>query len=304
MNMTELRVRSRLSPAALEARVGKILTEGDYDVLLTGPTRVAGPDGRLLCVYLPGVLKAETEVAYPVLTTIRAGSNNRGLASGTAQRVQQNKQFRAKPVTSSIIGAFEASGYYKFCRLTTWTAREAEGRWPELLPYFQAVADHFKQYVPDRYAAQMRYVKETDPAWVIPGTPYTTVTVNNSYPTGVHQDAGDLDEGFSCLAVARRGNYTGGRLTFPEFRIAVDLQDGDLMMMDAHQWHGNTKMRCECGNVLGDSEGSRGTRPCLTCGAERVSVVLYYRTKMRSCGSSAEEAEKAQAWAEKVSLGS
>ena len=112
--------------------------------------------------------------------------------------------------------------------------------------------------------------------------PWTTVTVNNTYPTGVHKDQGDLDEGFSNLAVLRRGDYAGGHLTFPRYRVAVNMQDGDLILMDAHEWHGNTQMRL-------DSED-----------AERISVVLYYRTNMITCGTAEEEIEHAKRTASKA----
>ena len=45
-------------------------------------------------------------------------------------------------------------------------------------------------------------------------------------------------------------------------------------IMDAHQWHGNT-------NIVKQSED-----------AERISLVLYYRTDMMFCGTMEAEAEK------------
>lgn len=293
--LTELRVRSRITAEALDARKQKILTERDYDVLMTGPTRVMGPDGRPLCVYLPGAVRDVMTEAYPILTTIRGTSENRGYASGTGQKFTQNKHDRARPVMSSILGSFEASGFYKYCRLTSWTAHEMHARWPQLLPLFQSIAEEFERHVPDRYAAQMKYAGGTAVDWMIEGTPFTTITLNNTYSTGVHQDKGDLDEGFSCLAVARRGLYAGGTLTFPEYRVAADMQDGDLILMDAHAWHGNTEMRCGC-------DGGRhvlASGPCEVCDAERISVVCYFRTNMVRCGNAEEEATRSVEWAER-----
>jgi hypothetical protein len=146
--------------------------------------------------------------------------------------------------------------------------------------------------VNDRYEAQMAEIDRTHPDWVVPGTPFTTITVNNTYPTGVHTDKGDLDAGFSTIAVLRRGSYTGGRFVFPEFRVAVDLQDGDLILMDAHQWHGNTALVCACGD--------KRTSSCRACGAERISVVSYFRTAMTSCGSEEEENQRAVEYREKT----
>lgn len=301
--LTELRVRSKLTSEAMEARKKKVLSDEDHDVLLRGPTRIMGPTGKPLCVYLPGAVKDDMATAYEVLTTIRGLTENRGYASGTDQKFQQNNLMRAKPVMSSILGAFEASGFYKYCRLTSWTAKEMEDRWPTLLPLFQTIAGRFEEYVPERFANQMREVGKTSADWIIDGTPFTTITVNNTYSTGVHQDKGDLDEGFSCLAVARRGEFTGGKLTFPEYRVAVDMQDGDLILMDAHAWHGNTAIQCTCREEV--TPGSFGERrvlsdgPCPDCGAERISVVAYFRTNITKCGDRVEEGERAVAWAER-----
>jgi hypothetical protein len=293
--LTELRVRTKLTNDAMEQRKRKVLTDADHDVLLKGPSRVQAPDGRPLCVYLPGAVAAEMAEAYPVLTTIRTTTDNRGDASGTTEKQMAGKIQRSKSVMSSILGSFESSGFYKYCRLTSWTAKEMEQRWPTLLPLFQTIGRAFEEHVPGRFQAQMKQVDKCAPDWIIDGTPFTTITVNNTYSTGVHQDKGDLDEGFSCLAVARRGDFKGGRLTFPEYRVAVDMQDGDLILMDAHAWHGNTAINCGCD----DGERVLTDGPCADCGAERVSVVAYFRTNMVKCGDVGQEQERAVAWAER-----
>lgn len=151
-----------------------------------------------------------------------------------------------------------------------------------LYPYIQAVAEHFKEHVPLRYERQAEQAERTHPDWVIPRTPFTTVTVNNTYATGVHQDAGDLQAGFSCLSVLRRGQYTGSHLVFAEWRLAVDMQDRDLLLMDAHDWHGNV-------DITPESED-----------AERVSTVFYFRTKMIECGSLREEVRRGVKSAERL----
>lgn len=291
--ISSLRVRSRLSADSLAAVRGKVLGDDSYDVLLTGPTRVARPDGQLLCVYLPGVMRsALTEEHYAILHSLRsAKTNNRGLASGSRLiQVGEQKRAYSMHVSSSILGSFDPGGTFNFCRLTAWTGKHLP-EWEALRPALQTVAAHLKSQVPDRYEAQMEEIRKTHPDWVVPGTPFTTITVNNTYPTGVHTDKGDLDKGFSTIFTLRRGDYTGGRFVFPEFRVAVDLQDGDLILMDAHQWHGNTALTCACGD--------RRTSYCGTCQAERISVVSYMRTAMTTCASEKEEIAKAVAYREK-----
>lgn len=292
--MISIRVRSRISPAELEAKVGKVIGDDAYNVLLTGPTRVFMPDGRPLCVYLPGAMQgAATEEHYEILHSLRKEvvTFNRGLASGSERvRVGTTKRKYAMGVSSGILGSFDPSGTFKFCRLTAWTGRNLP-QWQALQPVLQRVARELEHHVPDRYEAQMEEIRQTHPDWVVPGTPFTTVTVNNTYPTGVHTDKGDLDKGFSTIFTMRRGSYSGGVFVFPEYRVAVDLKDGDLILMDAHQWHGNTPITCACGERL--------TTACGTCGAERISVVSYMRANMVRCGSEAQETARAVAHREK-----
>lgn len=292
--LSSLRVRSRLHPEALERLKGKVLGDDSYDALLTGPARVFMPDGKLLCVYLPGAMEGHvSEGQYAVLHSLRRDkTNNRGPASGS-QMVQVGEQKRsyAMHVSSNILGAFDPGGTFKFCRLTAWTGRNLP-QWELLRPVLGRVAEQMQAHVPDRYGAQMEEIGRTHPDWVVPGTPFTTITVNNTYPTGVHTDKGDLDKGFSTIFTLRRGSYSGGRFVFPEFRVAVDLQDNDLILMDAHQWHGNTAITCSCGKRL--------TAFCDDCGAERISVVSYMRTAMTNCGSEAEEVRKAVAYRERT----
>lgn len=285
--MISIRVRSRISPEELELKKGRVIGDDAYNLLLTGPATVYGPTGKPLCVYLPGAMAGLiTPEVYQVLHGLRTEvSDNRGMAGATARfRIGEQKRTYARPLSSAIVGAIDPGGTFKYCRLTAWTGRHL----PEfelLRPVLQQVAVHMHAYVPDRFDAQMDEIASTHPDWVVPGTPFTTVTVNNTYPTGVHTDKGDLDKGFSTIFCVRRGSYSGGLFVFPEYRVAVDLQDNDLVLMDAHQWHGNTAIVCSCGTRL--------LGYCTTCGAERISVVSYMRTQMTACGSEAEEIAKA-----------
>jgi hypothetical protein len=292
---SDLRVRSKLADGLMEDRAGKCPGDVDYDVLLTGPTRLTKLDGKPLAVYLPGAMRAAVDApgVYDVLHDLRTRqSRNRGEASGT-RRIAPGHGARGstRPISSAIIGAFDPSGQQKYCRLTSWTGQNLPS-WELLHPVLQQVAANFREHVPERYAAQLQAAEATDPAWVVPRTPFTTVTVNNSYPTGTHRDKGDLDAGFSTITTLRRGEYAGGKLVFPQYRVAVDLKHGDLILMDAHEWHGNTIMTCVC--------GARMNGYCALCHAERISVVAYYRTKLADCGSPEEERDKADRYRERT----
>ena len=282
------RASKRFPPGA----AGRPLTDDDYDVLLVGDTDVYSPSGKRVACYRRNVVSAEAaDTAYPFLRKIAMfRSMNRGLASGGLRRkpikkdgtvskttVTLNRETgKAMPVPSAIYGYFDRAPRFPFCRQTSFLAKQVEP-WAAVRPLLDQVAAVFADAVPDRHAVQMAHADRTHPDFRIAGTPWTTMTVNKSWPTAMHKDAGDLDAGFSCLVVLRKGQYDGCRLVLPEFRVAVDLRHGDVLYFNAHEWHGNTPM----------TKGSDD--------AERVSVVLYFRTEMVDCGSAASELQRAKA---------
>lgn len=285
--LVELRLRTRIPDDELESKVGKILTEDDFNIVPTGDCKILKPNGQVLAIYRKGIIPPELrEATWPILHELRVhGTSNRGLASGTPRVKGPGTRSYAMTVPSALLGSFEPAGPVKFCRLTAWTGTETE-KYRELWPLFEFIGERMLVDAPDRYAAQMAEVSKTHPDWVIPGTPFSTITVNNSYPTGVHTDSGDLDAGISTIACFREGSYKGAVLVFPEYRVGIDMQDSDLLLMDAHSWHGNTDFdppikRSMTGKIEGEPPAF-----------ERISVVSYFRTKMVECEAATDESEK------------
>jgi hypothetical protein len=79
----EVRLRNRVAREEIAAREGFIPTADYYAVELVGPARVLQPDGRPLCVFLPGALRDELGQVVDQLSAIRHETRNRGAASGT-----------------------------------------------------------------------------------------------------------------------------------------------------------------------------------------------------------------------------
>jgi hypothetical protein len=291
MSMTEFRFRSKFDREQMEQMVGRMLKPEDVDVQLIGPTRVLKTDGSPLCVYLPGALNDLKEQAWEILHTLKGSyTSNRGYASGSERVSGAGKRTYARAVDSAVLGSMDPAGPQQYCRLTAWTGTENE-RWRALWPTFQRIGDLLREHVPDRWGNQMEAAKQTDEHWLVPGTPFTTITVNNTYATAVHTDKGDLETGFSTLACLRRGEFKGGWICFPEYRVGADLQDGDLLLMDAHAYHGNTPF-----DPMPEYEVSG--RLAKDPGFERISIVSYFRTKMVGCGSEADELERERIYAE------
>jgi hypothetical protein len=272
--------------------LGRRMLPQDIVLKAEGDCTVYKPSGeRLLTLRRAAVNREAADAAYPFLHWLRnRKTNNRGHfgASGRNKRVLASGQLSrtnigGQPVASAVVGSSDRYARIPYCRACAASMERPE-EWAACFPYVQQVARVFESVAPDRYAAQMVAAAKTHPAYVVPGTPFTTLTVNNTFAGGCHRDAGDLPEGFGIISVLRQGSYRGGELVFPRFGVAVDLQDRDVIAFDPHEVHGNTPIHGAVGPAGDPDHG----------GHERISVVFYFRTGMLDCLSPAEERERAK----------
>ncbi len=277
---------------------GEKIDESYYDLLIPGdqPADVYKPDGSPLLKYRPGWFPKE--MVDSVLPTCRKAAtlnDNRGTAAGdialtpvrNADVVGWNsekgnhykevkrdgtlsKTTRGGLVHSGIIGYFDRSARFPFCRQTAFLIHQA-AKWKKFLPYIRRADEGFREFMPERWQAQRDWASRTANDWVIPESTFTTVTVNKNFQTAVHKDAGDLHDGFGVMSCLRNEKYEGGNLCFPEYRVALSMGNGGLCLADVHEWHGNTPLRN------------------LRVGYERITLVFYYREHMIHCKSAREE---------------
>lgn len=174
----------------------------------------------------------------------------------------------ANSVHSGIAGWFDRYPRIPYGRATSYTRDNFE-KFSMAFPFLQTLSKGFKELMPWRYGNQMEAAAKIDSSFLVPGTPFTTITVNKTFRTAAHYDAGDLTTGLSNLLVlSNNGNYSGGYLVAPEYRVAVNVRPGDLLLINNHEvMHGNTPI------VLEDDV------------AERISLVCYFREKMLELGS-------------------
>jgi hypothetical protein len=181
------------------------------------------------------------------------------------------------------------------CRLTSYTQLYFK-QYNAGIPYIEKIDDLFKKLVPDRYKVQYNRAKG-NPAFQIADTSFSSVTINRNFRTGLHQDAGDLREGFGNLSVIERGKYKGGYTIFPRYKVGVNLRTGDFVAMDVHEWHCNTELfetaedkafNKKLSKIHNDDEktGTLGGDKPFT----RISFVCYLREKIRGCKSSETQA--------------
>jgi hypothetical protein len=129
--------------------------------------------------------------------------------------------------------------------------------------------------MPIRHDAQLGKVLDTPREFILDSPNYysvfTTVTANKSWRTAAHSDKGDLKEGFGALTVM--GDFGGCHLIFPKYRVAVKYREGDILLADVHQTHGNTALLFPDGSPCTEEN-----KP------ERLTCVFYYQAKMSKCG--------------------
>ena len=168
------------------------------------------------------------------------------------------------------------------CRETAFN-RDNPELWKNALSFLKKCDSIFKQLEPTKYNLQ-RTAADLSPDFVIPGTAFSTVTINYSWRTGMHKDTGDFEDGFGNLIVIEdpynKNTYKGCYLGFPRFKVCVDVKTGDFLGMNVHEWHCNTEF-------IGTSKTIYGNFSDIDIKNNwyfnRMSIVLYLRKKMINC---------------------
>ena len=165
----------------------------------------------------------------------------------------------AQTVLSGIAGYFDRYPRIPHGRACTYNDKNPE-KFAKCFPYVNKLNEVFKKELPVRWGNQNACAQKLDPRFLIDKTVFTTLTINYNWRTAGHRDAGDLSSGFSNISGVGKG-WKGYVFTLPEWKIGVNLQPGDLLLVNNHEGiHTNTE-------GLGEDN-------------DRVSIVAYFREKM------------------------
>jgi hypothetical protein len=165
------------------------------------------------------------------------------------------------------------------CRMTKFT-KEQTDKWKSTFAFFKTIDKIFEKLTPEAHKKQKERASMT-PDYQILDTAFSTATINYNWQTALHRDAGDFKDGFGNLVILEdprttRMKWKGGFLGFPQYKIAVDVRNGDYLAMDVHQWHANTEII-----PFNDSYNNLKTRIQLE--HARLSIVSYLRKNMIKC---------------------
>lgn len=179
-----------------------------------------------------------------------------------------SKTTYANVVNSGIAGWYDRYPRIPYGRPTTYT-RDNPEKFAKAYPFLQSLAKGFEDMLPWRYGNQKRAADSIDPKFVVPGTPFTTITVNKNFRTAGHYDPANMEDGFANLCVmSNNDEYEGCYLVFPEVGYAVNIRPTDLLLVNNQAGlHGNTEL------VLKNPD------------AERISMIAFFHEGMLELGS-------------------
>ena len=179
-----------------------------------------------------------------------------------------SKTTYANVVNSGIAGWYDRYPRIPYGRPTTYT-RDNPEKFAKAYPFLQSLAKGFKNLLPWRYGNQKRAAESIDQRFVVPETPFTTITVNKNFRTAAHYDPANMEDGFANLCVmSNNDKFTGCYLVFPEIGYAVNVRPRDLLLVNNQAGlHGNTELILEDPN------------------AERISIIAFFHEGMLTLGS-------------------
>jgi hypothetical protein len=242
-------------------------------------------------------------------------SGNRGTAAGTGmvdrlrrdgskakikgvphlRDLSDEDYMRLKNATDGVIGYMARGirgGEVYPCRLTMYKGA-LPSEMKKMMEFIEAIqvgwhfaAEH-NSYISKRLVAQIEMTTEIPTSFLLRSpdeksksgirtTLFTTVTCNRNLRTAAHKDKGDFKEGFGMMACL--GQFQGCELVFPRYKAAVRYREGDILIADVHEVHGNTPLL-----------NPDGTVPELDSEPERLVTVLYIQEKMDQCLSTPAE---------------
>lgn len=274
--MKTYNLKKQLTDEQTEKLKGKFLNDKNYDLLITEDADGYDINGNLLFRFRKNAIPLETLMlgVNSFKDSIEL-TESRGYASGSShKRIRKDGSVSnitvGNKVESGSVGFMDSSAMVKYCRKTAFAKNYFE-KFNAGIPFVKFIDDKYKELCPTHYAKQKAIAQGTNQNYVIGDTAFTTVTVNKNFRTAVHQDAGDFPDGFGNLIAYREGDWTGGYFCLPQYKVAIDLQNTDILFVDVHKWHGNT-------DFINTNEDWL-----------RISFVLYYREYMYKCKQPSEE---------------
>jgi len=285
--------QKQISDNEMHSLAGRFFDVADcYDIINTS-SNIVMPNGELLCSLDKSVISPELSKlavdAFKKKAKVTT-TNTRGMASGkvditkvpgnivellepdkfaskvrysngnVSNHLVSNKThsmiagFYDKPKRGSVFNGFTNARLTSFCEKYT-------NLWNNYgIPFIRNMDKLYSERFPQDYYKRKQQSSKVQYG-MIDQTIFTTATVNYNFQTAAHVDKGNLQGGYSVLTC--HGEWSGGYLIYPQYRIGIEIKDGDFLIMNPHEYHCNSA-------IFPSPNGVK----------DRLSIVLYARDKI------------------------
>lgn len=213
-------------------------------------TKLIGPDGTIIAILLCDVIPPTLhKLAYELWWSVDSLPSNRATAVGTRslpklkkdgslskrQGVLSNtlKALKAQGAAQGVIGYLGSSDRRLHETPLTRKHREMLAGNKQLI---LLVDELYKKHLSTFYENQKAVIEKT-PQWRLWQTVFSTIYIAKNFRTAYHRDGRNLP---GMGALMPMGDFTGGKLVLPRWRIGFAFKPGDLLFFDSRQHlHGN-----------------------------------------------------------------
>lgn len=272
--MRKLVATSHLTDDEVLAVMSTHMTAGGFR-LVDRDLRVVTQEGKFIATFIKGQVPLQLQqTAEPYLKRAHGDFGNRGSVVGKGAmmpRIRKDGTLSARRAVPRdvrrLLGKTDQIGWFDrhdpkvgvvVCRQSRWSLDEPEVL-ATALPLVEWVDYLFSLHCPKEYAAQLAAVESIAAAFRMSGG-WANLTVNVNARTAVHKDKGGVRGGTAALLAS--GTFDGGHLLLPRYKLAFDVREGDVLIFDPHEPHGNAPVS-----------------------GERLSVVIYARERLSECSA-------------------
>ena len=157
-----------------------------------------------------------------------------------------NRMAEANAIHSVLIG-YKRGRFTGMIGPSGWMEKKSNKHKWEILQQIAPLNESaLQKAAPDVWRMQRTFADNyIESKYHIGGAPITALSANRYSTEGTakmsaHVDGKDLEFGMTTMCVFRVGDYDGAYLCFPRYGVAIDADDGDVVIADSNELHGVT----------------------------------------------------------------
>ena len=160
-----------------------------------------------------------------------------------------NRIAESNAIHSVLIG-YKRGRFTGMIKPSGWMEKKSnQEKWEVLQNIAPLNEGALKVAAPDIWRRQRAFADNyIESKYHIGGAPITALSANRYSSEGTakmsaHVDGKDLEFGMTTMCVFRIGDFEGANLCFPRYGLAIEADDGDVLIADSNELHGGTPIR-------------------------------------------------------------